>query len=298
MCLSALQSTVNNCDDDSGPQRLLLLLATKNADKASAPAAHEHRLAMMGAFAEDLKRRLRMERAKNQNEVAVDEEGKRKADGDAQGVEGRREMTGHGVKELAGGAATAKPTTGGEEEDQDVIIDIGVTKEAIFVEKAKTIEDSGLYVYPLREKGEVEQIHLTGYDTLVRLVDPKYYPPRHVLAPLQGLFEKHRVRVTMRTPPSAEEQMKFVNDLEEGGREAQGWKREWAERIELVEGRGKGEEGISSTKARESFRDLGLRQTEGRNWCSDSVVEYVMKEGLYLDDTNSPGKGPVRRVAS
>lgn len=40
------------------PHRLLLLFSTHNADKSPAPAAFEHRLAMMGLFAQDLSEKL------------------------------------------------------------------------------------------------------------------------------------------------------------------------------------------------------------------------------------------------
>jgi len=40
------------------PHRLLLLFSTYNADKSPAPAAFEHRLAMMALFAQDLSRKL------------------------------------------------------------------------------------------------------------------------------------------------------------------------------------------------------------------------------------------------
>lgn len=46
----------------TGTKRLLLLLATQNADKAAQPAAFEHRLCMMEGFAEELLEQLRRER--------------------------------------------------------------------------------------------------------------------------------------------------------------------------------------------------------------------------------------------
>lgn len=277
------------------PKRLLLLLATKNADKPAAPAGFEHRLAMMGAFAEDLKGCLGKERrgkglgrkdVELSNREGVRAEGRRKAEssGDGAGLDAKKRIEGNEFKGPEVSKEKAKESKGSEqEEDPDVIIDIGVTKEAMFVEKARVIEESGLYVVPLQEKRQVEQVHLTGYDTLIRLVDPKYYPPELMLAPLKGLFDKHSVRVMMRSPPSIEEQVDFVKGLKDGTREAQGWKREWAERVELVEGRKNGQEGISSTRAREKFKDSTSRERQGDQWCSDSVVGYVLREGLYLD---------------
>ena len=83
-----------------------------------------------------------------------------------------------------------------------MIVNVGVTKEARFVDKMIALEKHGDYaVEDVDGEGKmrpVEQVHLTGFDTLVRLLDGKYYPPEHTLRPLEGLFERHRVRVTRR----------------------------------------------------------------------------------------------------
>ncbi|KAL9073245.1 MAG: hypothetical protein Q9161_003077 [Pseudevernia consocians] len=217
----------------AGPGRLLLLLATQNADKAPKPAAFEQRLAMMSIFAEEMVK--------------------------GTAVDGRCE---------------------------DVVVDIGVTKKARFVDKARVIEECGDYYSIDAEGGEkpVEQVHLTGFDTLVRLLDIKYYPPNHTLEPLEGLFEKHRVRVTRRTGDTwggTEEQEEYMTKLQRGEMEDRGGKAGWAERIELVEGRKEGEEIVSSTKVREASKmrdEVALMKlvTEG-------VGRWILDEKLYVD---------------
>ena len=92
---------------------------------------------------------------------------------------------------------SVSPDTQSLNPGEDVIIDVGVTKEARFVDKARVLEKE--YVWHAEgERRPVEQVHLTGFDTLVRLLDVKYYPPEHSLRPLEGLFERHGVRVTRR----------------------------------------------------------------------------------------------------
>ena len=306
MCLSALLQSNSKTDDEvAEPKRLLLLLATQNADKAAVPAAFEHRLAMMGAFAGDLKKTLSTlsyaksippfsdsyERGKRRGEDVLADGTKKQGSSDGRKrIEARGELGGRAVKALDDAALTEKAIVGEEQVNEDVIIDIGITKEAMFIEKAKVIEESGLYVHPLQEEGEVEQVHLTGYDTLVRLVAPKYYPPQHSLAPLEGLFNKHKVRVTMRTPPPVEDQQFFFEELKDGAKEQHGWKREWAEKIELVEGRREGDEAISSTSARQCFQNLDLRKKQGNKWCSKSVTSYILGESLYLAEETAGGK--------
>ena len=158
-------------------------------------------------------------------------------------------------------------------------IDIGVTKHPIFVDKASAIETSGFY------PPHTTQVHLTGYDTLIRILNPKYYPPTHTLAPLEPFLSKHRLRVTYRTDSDwggRAEQEAYLKALADGGREAEGGRREWAGRIELVEGRKEGEEIVSSTRVRETVKS-GDRDML-RKLVSEGVADWVLQEGLYMDD--------------
>ncbi|KAL5000743.1 hypothetical protein BDV10DRAFT_32802 [Aspergillus recurvatus] len=179
------------------PSRILLLLATQNADKPSKPASFEDRLIMMQLCAEELLASL-------ESEIP----------------------------------AAKFP-----------VVDIGITKKPYFVDKATAIETAG--VYP---QG-TQQVHLTGYDTLIRIFNTNYYPPEHTLAPLEPFLSKHKLRVTMRPDDgwgSKAEQEAYLAELGQGAREGEGAKREWAQRIKLVEGRKIEERVVSSTKAREA----------------------------------------------
>ena len=200
-------SALRECRDSSRPVRLLLLLATQNADKPAKPASFEDRLAMMDLFAHDLRAHL---------------------------ATLLREDDGH------------KEAT---EESALPVIDIGVTKLPYFIDKAAAIDAAGVYPSAL------EQVHLTGYDTLIRILDPKYYPPTHTLQPLVPFLTHHRLRVTMRPDSewgSRRDQEEFLRRLAQGGRESEGGRREWAQRIQLVEGRQPGDPPVSSTLARQA----------------------------------------------
>lgn len=164
----------------------------------------------------------------------------------------------------------------------EVIVDVGVTKEARFVDKSKVLEEHEDY-----GGGEqpVEQVHLTGYDTLIRLLDTKYYPPDHTLQPLEGLFEKHRVRVTRRTDDAwggSEEQEEYLRKIERGEKEAEGGKGEWAQRIELVEGTREGEEVVSSTKVREAAKERD--EDALKRLVTDGVAKWILEGKLYLEE--------------
>lgn len=171
----------------------------------------------------------------------------------------------------------------------NLAIDIAVTSHPRFVDKASAIASTPQFQKPATPTNPfpspTEQYHLIGYDTLTRLLSPKYYPPDHNLSPLNEMFTHHRLRVTYRLSPSdnkygdREEQDQYLRDLKEGKREGEGGKREWAERIEMVEGLGNG---TSSTGVREGIakgEEEGRRVVEGM--CSKSVGEWIFRQGLY-----------------
>ncbi|KAJ5811129.1 Cytidylyltransferase [Penicillium robsamsonii] len=216
--------------------RLLLLLATQNADKPSKPASFEDRLAMMELFARDLRVHLASSPA----------------------------FSGSG---LTPGVETVP------------LIDIGVTKRPYFVDKAAAIEASDSYPVAL------EQVHLTGYDTLIRIFDNKYYPPDHTLKPLEPFLSKHRLRVTMRPSDEwggREEQLEYVAALARGDRDGEGGRREWAKRIQLVNGSAPTDRPVSSTRAREALESA----PQDLNWLvPEQVRQFMLSEQPYSGDS-------------
>ncbi|KAL3427719.1 cytidylyltransferase family protein [Phlyctema vagabunda] len=121
-------------------------------------------------------------------------------------------------------------------QDLGLGIDIGVTKLPYFHSKASSIRQSGEYAT------DPEQIHLTGFDTLIRILDPKYYDHGR-LDVLQGFFETSRLNVTLRDGGQWGEraqQEDLLRKIASGELEGIGARREWVtdERIVLVEGRG------------------------------------------------------------
>lgn len=166
-------------------------------------------------------------------------------------------------------------------EEEDIGVDIGVTKLPYFADKAKSIEESGVYAE------DTQQVHLIGFDTLIRLLDTKYYPPSHTLEPLYPFLEKHRLRVAYRADDrwgSKEEQDRYLRELGEGKREREGGKREWVTegKIVLVDGRREVEGVVSSTKVREAMQ-RGDREMLGK-LVAKGVGGWIMSEKLYLDE--------------
>jgi nicotinamide-nucleotide adenylyltransferase len=79
-----------------------------------------------------------------------------------------------------------------------------------------------------------------------------------------------------------DEQEAFLKGLRDGGLEAVGGKREWADRIELVEACLDDEQGpVSSTRARQA---AVAGDSEGLGKVvTDSVTDYVLERRLYTE---------------
>ncbi|KAI5845413.1 cytidylyltransferase family protein [Tricharina praecox] len=151
-----------------------------------------------------------------------------------------------------------------------VPVDIALTKHARFLDKARDLADA----YP-----GAEQVYLIGYDTLIRLLDGKYYPTG--MGELAKFFKRNQVVCTMREGAWGEQgQREFLESVKRGEREKEGCRREWAQRITLVEGREEGR-GVSSTKVREAVKSGDVNALE--RLLTKEVAEYVRERGLYTD---------------
>lgn len=160
-------------------------------------------------------------------------------------------------------------------------VDVGLAAQPYFHSKCELIAGAeGGYA----GAGAMEQVFLVGYDTLIRVFNPKYYGEggssmEEVLGPF---FGKARLRVALRTGDGwggEGEQRGYLRELGEGGLERVGGRGEWVERVELVEGEG---EVVSSTLVREAVRG-GDEVALGR-LLGEEVREWVLAEGLYRDE--------------
>ncbi|CAJ2510803.1 Uu.00g064280.m01.CDS01 [Anthostomella pinea] len=276
-------------DSEDGRQqsRLLLLLAINNADKAPKPAAFPQRLAMMYVFAQDLlAAAAAATTTQNQEEYC-------------NGNEGERDESTPG-RSPPGCAAV------------DIAVDIAVTTEPYFHAKSNAISTCDFYrgttlatsstttttshtssrqeahqQQSQQSPQAPEQIYLTGFDTLIRIFDPKYYPSAAdggIASALDPFFAHARLRVTTRPDPSwgdVPAQRAYLARLRDGELTRMGGRAEWADRVEMVDG-GEGEEeetAVSSTKV----RDAVLRadwEALGR-LVSPGVRAWVRGQGLY-----------------
>ncbi|KAL6901320.1 hypothetical protein GGI43DRAFT_374380 [Trichoderma evansii] len=166
-------------------------------------------------------------------------------------------------------------------------IDLAVTKMPYFHDKARVIAESGFYASA--GSPEPEQIFLAGFDTVIRIFNPKYYNTETMSgseggmrAALGPFFDRARLRVTMRTDDEwggESEQIEYVKGLGEGKLDEVGGDAEWAGRVDLVEGK-KGS-GVSSSKVRELVKNGDGKSLE--EMVDGEVLRWIDEEVLYRE---------------
>ncbi|KAM0428628.1 hypothetical protein ACHAPT_006991 [Fusarium lateritium] len=153
-------------------------------------------------------------------------------------------------------------------------VDVAVTTMPFFHDKARAIVQSGFY-----GDEQPTQTFLAGFDTLVRIFNPKYYGEGGMRRALGPFFEGARVRVTTRpddTWGGVEEQRAWLTGAklgEVGGDDA------WVGKVEVVEG-DEGGEGVSSSRVREVVRS-GVGDLDGL--VGEEVRGWIEREALYRE---------------
>ncbi|KAI9652749.1 MAG: hypothetical protein M1821_007823 [Bathelium mastoideum] len=165
-----------------------------------------------------------------------------------------------------------------------VAIDIGVTTQPYYTDKSAAIESSSPMYYPSAPH-HPRHVHLCGFDTLTRILNPKYYasfsPPLSALAPY--FSAGHGFRVMQRPDEeygSAEQQDQLLRDLAGGSMRQLGGMEEWTMKIDMV--RGDEAIGISSTRVRKAAKAGDWMEV--RRLCTTGVAEWVKLQAIYKTD--------------
>lgn len=159
-------------------------------------------------------------------------------------------------------------------------IDICITKIPYFHDKAVAIEESGAY------PSQPHQIHLTGHDSVIQILDTTYYPPTLRLDPLVSFFPNHNLYCgCLRASSWGDKSVHdlYVDDLREGRREHQGGKKEWAQNKLVLQERTGDMEAIGSTKVEADITDKG--ESEGgafERLLTPGVEAWIREHQPYL----------------
>lgn len=253
MATSAIDDEVGRAKSTPNGLRLLLLLAINNADKAPKPASFEQRLAMMWAFASDIRQ-----------------------------IYSIRRRAKHAAEQ------------GGEALQDGFAIDMALSTKPYFHEKSASIDSASFY--KSEEGRNMEQVILAGYDTLIRIFNPRYYGPpadpgelgaeeTPMQRALSPFFARARLRVMMRADDewgSSAEQTAYLDDLLHGdGLSRVGGSKEWGSKVELVAGRSEGEYIVSSTYARVAAKSRAWEKLD--KMVTLNVRNWIEQENLYAE---------------
>jgi nicotinamide-nucleotide adenylyltransferase len=185
-------------------------------------------------------------------------------------------------------------------EVETLSVDLGLSTVPYFHEKSAVLAEGDFYdgERDMGGRAETEQVFLVGYDTLIRIFNPKYYGPLDsegqvsnsgsppIRKALDPFFTRARLRVTMRTGDEwggADEQTAYLEGLfRAGGLSNMGGSTDWDSRIQMVEEPKLGDsDAISSTYARAAAKDrdsgkLDLMVTSEVRW-------RIEQESLYSE---------------
>ncbi|KAG7694962.1 hypothetical protein KL930_001285 [Ogataea haglerorum] len=156
---------------------------------------------------------------------------------------------------------------------------IGITNCSLFVDKALTLEGYFKKNYTDR----LSYTFLLGYDTLVRLLSPKYYEPRSLQDALGSFFNTSDCFVLTRNDghDSLESQLQYLERMKKGM--VADTPPTWADKIFLARGDA-ATENISSSSIRE------IIQSGSNSWISKttpSVASFITEQRPY-DDIRTP----------
>jgi nicotinamide-nucleotide adenylyltransferase len=141
----------------------------------------------------------------------------------------------------------------------------------------------------------VEQVHITGFDTLTRIFTSRYYPKHDPpLSALEPFLSRHRIHATVRVESSSandndlesefgtvEKQKGYLDGLARGSLEDEGLKREWVDQVQLAVDESGEAEGVSSTSARECVKNGENEKLE--MYVGEGVKDWILDRGLYRD---------------
>ncbi|KAF7855364.1 hypothetical protein EAF04_010107 [Stromatinia cepivora] len=261
ICLSALRDHYTS-DLRHTKARLLLLLSTQNADKKISGASLEERLVGMDCFATDLLSTWLYPRSSyryTEGKVKSEIDGKSTSVSEVENESGDEESASEDMESNSDSDSEAQSTTSSPPSSQTGMppnspqfdIDIALTSLPYFHSKSAAIEASTLY-----PQGTTH-IHCTGYDTLIRVLNPKYYPPIHDLTPLIPFLSSHKLRVTYRSDQSLtlSDPDTYLSALPTQ-LPTLGGKREWISEKRIYMAPGLEGEEISSTRVRAAIKSL------------------------------------------
>lgn len=157
----------------------------------------------------------------------------------------------------------------------NISVSVALTNHAKFVDKSNVVRDWVNEV--IGEISKVRFSFLLGFDTLIRVFDPKYYKPFPISDALDGFMKLNDFFCLTRTDDinsNLEDQHRYLQDIAENKTDLP---TEWARKIHLIEGEEKSLE-ISSSTIR---KGAALHNEEWKYHVTSTVAAFIERENLY-----------------
>lgn len=157
-------------------------------------------------------------------------------------------------------------------EDYGIACSIGLTTKSLFTEKISAINQE-------INKPQVKFTFLLGFDTLVRLFDPKYYPNQSISSALKLLFANSSFFILSRNDEKypQEEQEKYIEKIERGEFKND-IPSEWTRHLFLVRGDGTSLN-ISSSEIRAMING---GQEKWKKYTYADIIGYITDHNMYV----------------
>lgn len=164
-------------------------------------------------------------------------------------------------------------------ESLKIDVKVGLTNHAKFVDKSKAIcsylsNDKQLSISSIRLS------FLVGFDTLIRILNPKYYVPNSLASALGGFFETSDLFCLTRSDDSIslENQFDYLDSIASG--DIDGVPKHWSSNIFLSHNESLELSKISSSSIRSN---ISHNNEEWFNKVTPDIKNYIANEGIYKD---------------
>lgn len=161
----------------------------------------------------------------------------------------------------------------------NVNVSIGLTDHAKFVDKSVSILKYIQATLPNIELNDLKLTFLVGFDTLVRIFNPKYYLPDKLLESLSIFMKTTDLFCLTRNDDkiSNKEQTQYVSDISNGKLEHV--PSHWSSNIHLINNTDDSADKIGLISSSSIRKEIS--QNNWHNQVIPEIKEYIVKEGLY-----------------
>lgn len=163
------------------------------------------------------------------------------------------------------------------EKTHKVPVSVGLTNHAKFMDKSQAIRGWASQFEAESCLHQLRFIFLIGFDTLIRIFDPKYYMPLSIADALADFMKFNEFFCLTRTDEkndAIESQIRYVEIISSGSTDLPS---EWARKIHLVSG----EDEFLNISSSNIRRGSALKEQIWKGYVITTIAEYIERENIY-----------------